>query len=137
MKEKELRRKYLEFQILTQKINQIQKQINSISEGILELNSLKLNLDYIKTVEKDKEVWIPIGSSIFVKGSLKNTPDVMMGVGSDIMVEKTIEQSKDSVNEQIKELEKVSLDLEKNFSVNIEKLEKLEKELIDLQKGEK
>lgn len=68
-----------------------------------------------------------MGANIFIKGSLKNNKEVIMGIGSNILKEKTITQSKETINEQIRELEDISLELENNLKNSIEKIENLEK----------
>jgi len=68
-----------------------------------------------------------LGANIFIKGSLKNNKEVIMGIGSNILKEKTITQSKETINEQIRELEDISLELENNLKNSIEKIENLEK----------
>jgi len=134
MKNKELKRKYLEFQILIQQVNQIQEQINTINNNVLELKNLVDNLDYIKNIKKDKDVLIPVGSNIFLKGTLKKPEDIIIGIGSNILKEKTIPQSQETINEQIKELEKISFELDNNLKIYIKKLEDLEN---DITKSEK
>jgi len=127
--EKDIKRKYIEFQLLMQQISQIQQQVSTINSNILELRTLTINLDKIKELKKNKEVLIPVGSNIFIKGSLKDTDKVIMGIGSDVLKEKTIPETKASIEEQIKELENINLELEFTLEDAVKKIEILEKEL--------
>ncbi len=77
---------------------------------------------------------MPVGSNIFLKGTLKKPEDIIMGIGSNILTEKTIPQSQETINEQIKELEKISFELENNLKIYIKKLEDLEKDITESEK---
>jgi len=129
-KNNEEQKAYLEFQILSQQINQLQHQINSINTSVMELKSLETTLDEIKKVKKDNNLLIPLGNNIFIKGKLENNNELIMGVGSKTLVKKELSEAKELIEDQIKELEKINLELETEVSNASIQLEKLQEELI-------
>jgi prefoldin alpha subunit len=94
----------------------LQQQVETLNVTITELS---VAIDTLVTIkgEDNKETLVPIGAGSFLITELKNTDQVIVGLGAGVAVKKTIDDAKESINEQKKELEdlrnKMSADLQK------------------------
>ncbi len=113
------------FSMFEKQIQELQQQIEAVERGIMDLNSLNFGLDEL-TGSKDKEIFAPLGKGIFVKAKLISE-ELNVDVGNGNFVKKSIPETKDLVEEQIKKLEQIKTELENN-------LEQLGKELTDMMK---
>ena len=134
--ENKLREKYMEFQMLEQSINQLHQKKQNLENQMNEFEALKESLKDIKNSKKDSPMYSPLGSGVFIKSEIKDTENVMVNIGSNIIVERTIEESKNLIGEQIKELGKMLMTLEKEIEEGMVKSNKLNSELAEIsQKG--
>ena len=99
--------------VFEQQIRQLQQQINSIDEGMVELESLNVGLDEVKDSE-GKESFSPIGRGIFVKSRI-TSEDLLVDVGGRNFVKKSVEETKGMIKKQIEKLEEIRKDLNNNL----------------------
>ena len=94
----------------------LQQQIETLNATIAELSVAMDTLDTVKG-EDNKETLVPIGAGSFLITELKNTDEVIIGLGAGVAVKKKMDDAKETIAEQKKELEelrdKMSLDLQK------------------------
>jgi prefoldin alpha subunit len=94
----------------------LQQQIDTLNATITEL---QVAMDTLETVkgEDNKETLVPIGAGSFLITELKNTEEVIIGLGAGVAVRKTVDDAKETIAEQKKELEelknKMASDLQK------------------------
>ncbi|KAL8281132.1 hypothetical protein RQP46_006490 [Phenoliferia psychrophenolica] len=74
-------------------------------------------VDAIKPANKDKKILIPLTSSLYVPGRLKDTENVIVDVGTGYYVEKSAKAAKTLYNSKI-------LELRKNLTTLQEQIEK-------------
>jgi prefoldin alpha subunit len=97
----------MELQMLDQQIKQYQKQVQLIEQQMVELNSVKENLDDIKKLKQGAEILAPLSSGIFAKASIKDTNELLVNVGSDVIVKKDVDSAKALIDKQLGEMEEV------------------------------
>lgn len=137
MSEKEAQQKYIELQLLSNQIKQVQQQISALEQQTIELANLKDNLSDISKVKPGAEILVPIGSSIFLKAELKDTQEVIMGVGSNVTVKKDIPSSQKVIEIQITELSLLIIQLETELEHIITEAQERQKELMVLAQQQK
>lgn len=125
---KEQKNKIIEFQILNQEVQKLQEQLQNINNNVQELQILKNSLEEVKDI-KNKEILIPLGQGIFTKGNIKNTDELITNVGSNILVEKNLKETKDMVKLNILNLSQVLEKTQEEINKNVEKLQELQKEI--------
>ncbi len=113
--------------LFEQQINQMQQQLQSVERGIIDLSSLELELDDLKG-SNGKEILAPVGRGIFAKAKLLSE-DLIMDVGGKNFVKKTIPETQDIIKGQIKKLEQIKSQLQKNSDEISREAEKLIKDL--------
>ncbi len=128
----DLQKKYLEYQFLQRVINQMHQKKAIIQNQINEFSGLMENLDNIKKSKKDSSMYAAIGSGVFVKAELKETNNVLVNIGSNVVIERSNEDSKKLVDNQLKELSNLSKKIDKEIESSIERSNVLEKELSEL-----
>lgn len=110
-----------------QQITQLQQQIQVIDAGINELASLSLSLDDLKDA-KGKESFSSIGRGIYVKSKLESD-DLIVDIGNQNFVKKSIPETKELIQSQIEKLEKIKNEVEHS-------LEDIDKQLTSLIVGQ-
>ena len=131
--EEESQRKYLEYQFLMQHTQQLGQQIQQIRSHLTELESLNDNLSEMNNTKENDEVLIPLGSGIFTKGKLSKDKNVIMNVGSDVLVTKSIPAAKKLIDEQAEELKKFIVVLENQLSLLTTNMRIMEESITDAQ----
>jgi|TARA_Y100000310_G_scaffold288687_1_gene314569 prefoldin alpha subunit len=106
-----------------QQIQQIQQQLQSVEQGIIELNSLNLGLDEMVGKE-GKEIFASIGKGIFAKAKLISE-DLIVDIGDKNLVKKTIPETQKLVKNQIEKLEEVKKELDNNLETTSNELRSL------------
>ena len=123
--EKITRRIEEELRTLFGQAESLRQQIETLDATILDLTTVLETLEYIKTKGKDKTVLVPIGAGNFIRAKIEDTEHVVMGVGGRLSVEASIDEAKELINERIRLLESLRLDLRR-------KLEEINARITDL-----
>ncbi len=133
-KEEAIQQKYMEFQYFQQQIEQVNHHLEMLAEQNAEID---LSISAVQELEKtkvDNEVLAPIANGIFLKAGLKDNQKLIVNVGSNTTVEKTIpetvkllEKQKEEINKNIFEadnfLQQISAQAMKIFQ-QVEELQK-------------
>ncbi len=93
----------------------LRQQIATIDATILDLATVLETLDYIKSKGKDKVVLVPIGAGNFIRARIVDTEHVIMGVGGRMSVEATLDEARELINERMRALEQLRLDLRRKL----------------------
>tara|TARA_Y100000310_G_scaffold242934_1_gene247231 strand:+ start:27285 stop:27689 length:405 start_codon:yes stop_codon:yes gene_type:complete len=98
--EQDWQQKYMEFQQLQQQIEQISQQLQMMSQQSAEIDNTKEALLDLQKVEKDTEILAPIANGIFVKSKVQDTSQLIVNVGANVTLEKTIPEMVDLFEKQ-------------------------------------
>ncbi len=93
----------------------LRQQIATIDATILDLTTVLETLDYIKTKGGEKIVLVPIGAGNFIRAKIIDTEHVIMGVGGRLSVESSIDDAKEMIDNRIRALEQLRLDLRRKL----------------------
>lgn len=132
--EKILQQKYLELQALNQQIQQLHQQSAALEQQHKELISLSQQLDELDKVKADSKMYAPLGGGLYVEGVITQTKKVLTNVGAGTIVPKTLEETKQIIEEQIDDLQKVIVTIEKKVQEFMKRGQTLHKETIALAK---
>lgn len=84
----------------------LNQQVETLKATIADLTIAQETLDAIKG-KKSPETLVPIGAGSFLITEIKNTEEVIVGLGSGAAVKKNIDDAKVSIEEQKKELDEI------------------------------
>ncbi|MEM2954562.1 MAG: prefoldin subunit alpha [Candidatus Nanoarchaeia archaeon] len=126
---KELQKKYLELQILNAQIKQIDEQLLLVDQQVAELQIMRNALNILSEKSVPFNSLIPVGKGVFVSGKISETKEVLVNVGADVFIKKPISEAKNLIENQLQELEKVTLELNNNLLLFSQRIQELEKEL--------
>ena len=99
MGKKELEARFMQYQELGVEIKQVQQQIAIIENQAAELEGFVSDLDEFKSLQ-EAEILVPIINGVFAKARLPHANQLFVNVGSQIVVPKSIESTKDLLSEQ-------------------------------------
>jgi prefoldin alpha subunit len=102
--EKEMQEKYLEMQLMNQQIKRMQKQVDSIETQLSEIVSVKEALDILRSTKTGSELLVPLHSGIFIKAGLMDAKELLVNVGGNVVVSKSVDDTKAMLDIQVKEL---------------------------------
>lgn len=129
MNQEELNQKFMLFE---QQIRQIQEQLGAIEQAIMDMSQIKLGLNEIKGKEGE-DIMAPIGRGVYVKAKLLSE-ELTVDVGGKNFVSKSIEETKELINEQIEKLKDIKIQLEKELDKINEEITEI---MLEHQKGMK
>jgi prefoldin alpha subunit len=111
------------FGMFEQQVRELQQQIEAVERGIVDLNSLNFGLDEL-VGSTGKEIFAPFGKGIFVKAKLLSE-GLSVDIGNGNLVKKSIPETKELIEEQIKKLGQIKIELENNLEQLGEELTKM------------
>ncbi len=130
MAEEELQKKYIELQTKEHQLQRINEQLTNILHHIGELKVVEDTLNEIKKTKEGTEVLVPLGSGIFAKANLKDNKKLNISVGSKVNVVKSLDETKDLVNKQIKNMGDLALEVEHNMHEMSKDMQNIQQELL-------
>lgn len=84
----------------------LNQQMETIKANIADLTLAEETLQSIKG-KKENETLVPIGAGSFIITEIKNTDEVIVGLGAGVAVKRKIDDAEESIKEQKKDLQAV------------------------------
>lgn len=94
-----------EFQELQQQLELLQKYAEELDEKLAEYSNAKESLAEMQQVKKGTPLFVPVAPSFFAKVSAVSFDELLVAVGANVAVTKTIPQALQFLSGQIKEIE--------------------------------
>tara|TARA_Y100000310_G_C20397667_1_gene675859 strand:- start:328 stop:720 length:393 start_codon:yes stop_codon:yes gene_type:complete len=129
MTDEKAQKKYFEFQMVMQQLQQLEGQMNQVKQNVIELTGLASNLKEMKSVSSGKDMYVPMGSGIFVKAKTLDSSSVVMNVGASTCVTKSVDDAVAMVEKQVEELKGVVTHLEGQMEQGVKTLQEMQKEM--------
>ncbi len=129
---------YQEFELYKAQIKTLSENLELIELSILELNKVNQGLNIIKEAEEGSEILVPMGPDAFIKATVTDTKNVIIGIGSGVSAKKTVDEALLDLDERLKGLENVKKKSEDKLMLYTQKIEELaprvQKMMAELQK---
>jgi prefoldin alpha subunit len=106
----------LESRYLEETVNEIQNRISMTNSAITELRVSSMTLEGLEKEKKGSQLFVPIGGGSYVKAKLVTAKKVVVGIGADVAVERTLREAKQELEDRIAELEKTREALGQQFN---------------------
>jgi prefoldin alpha subunit len=112
-----------------------------INSAIAELRVSKMTLDGLENEKKGAQLFVPVGGGSYVKAKLETTKNVVVGIGADVAVEKSLKEAKVELEARIAELEKTRETLGQQYNQVVGRIQenrsKMEEVSAKMREGEK
>ena len=102
--EEEIKEKFAEFRMMQQQMEQINEHLEQLNQQNAEL---EISIKAVRQVEKiplKNEILAPLANGIFLKAELKENTKLVVNVGSDTTVERTVSEVVALLGQQQREL---------------------------------
>jgi prefoldin alpha subunit len=104
-KEEEITRNLTLIEYYKQQLESIDLQIQYLQTTLADYQRAKKTVENLNAITEDTELLIPIGGGTFVNGCLKNASNVLIGVGTGLIVEKPVTDAIAKLDERIKRIQ--------------------------------
>jgi len=127
MSQKELQEKMLRYQMLEEKFKQMNQQREMFAMRMMEIEQTK---QAIEELEKsgESEVLVPLGSSVFLPGKINKKEKVVVGIGTDTLVEKSSDEVKKILEDRKKTLETGLENIQNNMLKVAQEIQSIQEE---------
>jgi len=139
--EETFRRLVVELRILEGTAEALQSRANLVNAALTELRVASMTLEGLEKEKEDAPLFVPIGGGSYIKAKLESADKVIVGIGADVAVERTIKEARENLGNRIAELEKTRTTLGQQFAQVVEKIRdgraRLEELTAKLREGER
>ena len=130
----------VELRMLEGTAEALRSRVNLVNAALTELRVASMTLNGLEKEKKDAQLFVPIGGGSYVKARLGSADKVIVGIGADVALERTMKEAKENLGNRIAELEKTRTTLGQQFAQVVEKIRedrtKLEELTAKLREGE-
>jgi len=138
--EETFRRLVVELRILEGTAEALQSRVNFVNAALAELRIASMTLEGLEKEKEATPLFVPIGGGSYVKATLESAEKVIVGIGANVALERTIKEAKENLANRIAELEKTRATLGQQFAQVLEKIQddraRLEEISAKLREGE-
>lgn len=127
--EEELKRKYVHLQLLHQQAVQLHKQVQAFEAQLGELDNVRNALAEISHAEIGRELFAPLSGGIFIKAELKDNQDLLVNVGGNTCVKKTVPDTIKMIDDQINEITDYKEQIKLKVHEIVSRMRKIEAEM--------
>ena len=115
-----------EFRLLESRMNEVNSQREILTRAFLDARAGVVTLKELGT-SSTSEVLIPLGGGVFVNGKTPPVDKILVAIGADVVVEKSIDEALKYLEERVKGMENavIGLDAQRN-DINNKIIEKRE-----------
>lgn len=133
-KQNALQEKYMEYQMIEQQVKQVEEQTQTMQKQIEDLNGIKEAIENIEKTKVGNELFVPISAGIFIKAEIKQNNELLVNVGDNVVVPKSIKEAITLVEKQEKEILKYRETMTGNHALLVAHQQQIEAELYALAK---
>ena len=103
----------------------LRSNVEAVEAQINQITITGVTLDGLSKSKEGQEILIPIGSNSFVFAKLQDVQKVIVGVGSDVAIESSIEKAQERLGDRMRELREVSTTLQNQLGSSLQRVEEL------------
>ena len=96
----------MESRYLEETAKELQSRISMTNSALAELRVSSMTLDGLEKEKKGTQLFVPVGGGAYAKAKLENAKSVVVGIGADVAVERTVKEAKIEFEARIGNLEK-------------------------------
>lgn len=130
--EQEVQEKYLHLQLVAQTLKQVQQQLQLIDVQAEELEKVSTGLNDLTKVKEGSNLLVPISEGIFARAKLTDGKTLMVNVGGNVVIEKSVEDTRKIIDTRNIELREHREELKKQTHELMQAAQTLQEELSKL-----
>ena len=89
-----LQQQLTQYRYIEEQRNLYQSQLELVNASLVNLQNTKLTLEKIKEgVKEEDEILLPIGGLVKIRAKIVDTQRILVSVGQDVVIEKSLEDS--------------------------------------------
>lgn len=127
--EEKVQKLYIEFQLLNQQIQQLEKQNEALNNNLMELIMTSQSLDDLKDVKEKTEILVPVSAGIHAKAEIKDVKSFVVNVGANVALVKDLKSTKEIIKNQIVEIRELQESLAEQLQERVAKASSMEQEI--------
>ena len=127
--EEKAQKLYIEFQLLNQQIQQLEKQNEALNNNLMELMMTNQSLDDLKDIKEKTEILVPVSAGIHAKAEIKDGKSFVVNVGANVALVKDLKSTKDIIKNQIVEIRELQESLAEQLQKQTTQAALLEQEI--------
>ena len=127
--EEKLQKLYVEFQMLSQHIKQLEEKTTALNNQLMDLAVTNQSLEEMKKLKQGTEILVPLSNGIYTKAEIKDSKNVIVNVGSNVTTVKDIDSTKKLIEAQIEEVKNLHERLVNELQNNTSKAAILEEQI--------
>jgi len=127
--DKDPKKKVMEYQILSEKIKQLQTQFEAVEQQLEEITSIIQSFDEFAQLKDKTEILVPINNGIFAKAHLIKEDHLLVNVGANVIVDKPIPDAKKLIQNQQEELTGLRTKIISTLEIMTSRASQIENEL--------
>ena len=120
--EEVFRRLVVELRMLEGTAEALQSRVNLVNAALTELRVSSMTLEGLEKEKKQAQLFVPIGGGSYIKAKLESADKVIVGIGANVALERTMKEAKENLENRISELEKTRTSLGQQFAQVVEKI---------------
>lgn len=121
--------KYSLLQMIEQQMKETQRHIKTLQNQQEDLLGSIQSMHDITKVDIGSEILVPVTNGIFVKGTLNEKENVIVNIGAQTAVKKTVPEARELLEQQFKEVENVVMQLTQDLQQLHAQAQQVEQEL--------
>ncbi|MFQ5758356.1 MAG: prefoldin subunit alpha [Candidatus Bathyarchaeia archaeon] len=121
--EETFRRLAVELRILEGTAEALQSRMNLVRAALTKLRVASMTLEGVEREKKNAPLFVPIGGGSYIKAKLGSAKEVVVGIGADVAVERTMKEARANLENRIAELEKTGTSLGQQLNEVIGKIQ--------------
>lgn len=121
--EETFRRLVVELRILEGTAEALQSRINLVNAALTELRVAKMTLEGVEKEKENAPLFVPIGGGSYIKAKLESAENMIVGIGADVAVERTVSEAKENLGNRIADLEKTRTSLRQQLTQVVGKIQ--------------
>ncbi|RJQ15827.1 prefoldin subunit alpha [Candidatus Woesearchaeota archaeon] len=99
--EEDEKQQFMEMQIAEKQMEQLQQYLENFDTQITNIQEMLVSLEEFEKATAGSKVLMPLHNGIFVEGLLGESKKIKINVGSNVVVEKTIAETKELLSKQL------------------------------------
>lgn len=117
------RRLVVELRVLEGTADALQSRIRLVNSALTELSVANKTLEGMEKEKEGTSLLVSIGGSSYIKAKMESADALIVGIGANVAVERTIGEAKENVVRRIAELEKTRNALQQQLAQTVSQIQ--------------